>query len=162
VRHGNSHATIEPYRALEASDGGFLLAVGTDRQFEILCEKVIGGRTSLRTPLRHERGTRLEPRGARPILEEVFKAGTRETWLARCKAFWHSAGPVAGVLEAIRSPQADALARPRDDAEGRTVPTIRPPFFLPDFGEPAPAAPPRLGEDTDRLFAEVGLAEPSR
>src|ERR1035441_190229 len=36
TRHGNSHATIEPYRAFEAADGGFLLAVGTDRQFEVL------------------------------------------------------------------------------------------------------------------------------
>src|SRR5450756_2915996 len=42
TRHGNSHATIEPYRAFEASDGGFLLAVGTDRQFEALCGKVLG------------------------------------------------------------------------------------------------------------------------
>src|ERR1039457_1588883 len=44
TRHGNSHATIEPYRAFEAADGGFLLAVGTDRQFEILCENVLGRR----------------------------------------------------------------------------------------------------------------------
>jgi crotonobetainyl-CoA:carnitine CoA-transferase CaiB-like acyl-CoA transferase len=40
------------------------------------------------------------------------------------------------------------------------VPTVRPPFFLPDFDEPEPAAPPRLGEDTERLFAEVGLVAP--
>ena len=164
VRHGNSHATIEPYRALEASDGGFLLAVGTDRQFEILCEKVIGRPDLVADPRFATNAGRVSNRAALvPILEEVFKAGTRETWLARCKAFGIPAGPVAGVLEAIRSPQADALGTVLETTrEGRTVPTIRPPFFLPDFGEPAPAAPPRLGEDTDRLFAEVGLAEPSR
>jgi hypothetical protein len=37
---------------------------------------------------------------------------------------------------------------------------VRPPFFLPDFVEPAPVAPPHLGEDTERLFAEVGLVAP--
>jgi crotonobetainyl-CoA:carnitine CoA-transferase CaiB-like acyl-CoA transferase len=37
------------------------------------------------------------------------------------------------------------------------VPTVRPPFFLDGFDEPAPMAPPRLGEDTEKLFEEVGL-----
>ncbi len=162
TRHGNSHATIEPYRAFEASDGGFLLAVGTDRQFEILCGKVIGRPDLVADPRFSTNAGRVSNRAALvPILEEVFKAGTRETWLARCKASGIPAGPVAGVLEAIHSPQAAALdsilVTTRD---GRTVPTIRAPFFLEGFDDPAPTAPPRLGEDTARLFAEVGLAAP--
>jgi len=41
-RHGNAHASIEPYRSFSAADGDFLLAVGTDRQFAVLCERVLG------------------------------------------------------------------------------------------------------------------------
>ena len=35
-RHGNAHPQIVPYRIFEASDGEFVLGVGTDRQFEQL------------------------------------------------------------------------------------------------------------------------------
>src|SRR5207248_2979947 len=35
-RHGNAHPSLEPYRPFQASDGTFIVAVGTDRQFEAL------------------------------------------------------------------------------------------------------------------------------
>ncbi len=164
TRHGNSHATIEPYRAFEASDGGFLLAIGTDRQFGILCEGVIG-RPDLATNPRFATNVgRVSNRAALvPILEEIFARESRATWLARLREAALPAGPIAGPLEGIRSPQATALGSVLETTrDGRTVPTIRPPFFLDGFAEPAPVAPPRLGEDTERLFAEVGLdcAEP--
>jgi crotonobetainyl-CoA:carnitine CoA-transferase CaiB-like acyl-CoA transferase len=164
TRHGNSHATIEPYRMFEAADGPFLLAVGTDRQFGVLCEKVIGRPDLVADQRFATNAGRVSNRAALvPILEGVFKAGAREAWLARCKAGGIPAGPVAGVLEALRSPQAQALGSVLEtERDGRRVPTVRPPFFLPDFDESAPVAPPRLGEDTVRLFAEVGLPAPPR
>jgi len=164
TRHGNSHATIEPYRAFEASDGGFLLAVGTDRQFETLCAKVLDREDIARDARFATNAARVVNRGDLvPILASLFAKEPRATWLARLKAAGIPAGPVAGVLEAIRSPQATALGSVLATARnGRTVPTIRPPFFLDGFADPAPAAPPRLGEDTEKLFAEVGLVPPSR
>jgi crotonobetainyl-CoA:carnitine CoA-transferase CaiB-like acyl-CoA transferase len=159
TRHGNAHATIEPYRMFEASDGPFLLAVGTDRQFRTLCERVLG-RDDLASDARFgTNAARVIHRNELvPVLSALFAAEPRETWLSRCKAAGIPAGPVAGVLEAIRSPQAGALGSVLETArDGRTVPTIRPPFFLEEFEDPPPAAPPRLGEDTARLFAEVGL-----
>ena len=163
TRHGNSHATIEPYRAFEASDGGFLLAVGTDRQFEALCEKVLGQEDIAKDARFSTNAARVVNRKELvPILASLFAKEPRATWLERCKSAGIPAGPVAGVLEAIRSPQATALGSILETTRnGRTVPTIRPPFFLDGFADPAPAAPPRLGEDTERLFAEVGLAPPS-
>jgi crotonobetainyl-CoA:carnitine CoA-transferase CaiB-like acyl-CoA transferase len=163
TRHGNSHATIEPYRAFEASDGGFLLAVGTDRQFEALCEKVLGREDIARDARFSTNAERVVNRKELvPILASLFAKEPRATWLERFKAAGIPAGPVAGVLEAIRSSQAMALGSVLPTTRnGRTVPTIRPPFFLDGFADPAPTAPPRLGEDTERLFAEVGLASPS-
>jgi crotonobetainyl-CoA:carnitine CoA-transferase CaiB-like acyl-CoA transferase len=40
TRHGNAHPQIVPYRTFEASDGAFVLGVGTDRQFERLAALV--------------------------------------------------------------------------------------------------------------------------
>jgi crotonobetainyl-CoA:carnitine CoA-transferase CaiB-like acyl-CoA transferase len=96
-----------------------------------------------------------------PILGVVFAKESRATWLQRCKAAGIPAGPVAGPLEALRSPQATALGSILETTrDGRSVPTVRPPYFLDGFEDPAPAAPPRLGEDTEKLFAEVGLTAP--
>ena len=163
VRHGNSHATIEPYRMFEAADGPFLLAVGTDRQFGILCERVLG-RPDLSADSRFSTNAArvVNRKELVPVLEEIFEKETRATWLARFRDAALPAGPVAGVLEAIRSPQAAALGSILEVTRNeRTVPTIRPPFFFEGFSDPAPAGPPRLGEDTERLFAEVGLAAPA-
>ena len=162
TRHGNSHATIEPYRSFEASDGAFLLAVGTDRQFEALCKKVLGHEELASDARFSTNAARVVNREALvPILAALFAAKPRATWLKGFKAAGIPAGPVAGVLEALRSDQATALGSVlQTSRDGRSVPTVRPPFFLPDFDEPAPAAPPRLGEDTRRLFAEVGLPAP--
>ncbi len=159
TRHGNSHATIEPYRMFEAADGPFLLAVGTERQFGVLCERVLG-RPDLSADSRFStNGARLANRNDLvSILVALFSKEPRETWLARCKSAGIPAGPVAGVLEAIRSSQANALGSILEvTRNGRTVPTIRPPFFFEGFSDPEPDAPPRLGEDTERLFGEVGL-----
>jgi len=40
-RYGNGHATVTPYQTFSASDGQFVRCVGDDRQFRILCERVL-------------------------------------------------------------------------------------------------------------------------
>ncbi|MGA7990894.1 MAG: CoA transferase [Thermoanaerobaculia bacterium] len=162
ARQGNAHATIEPYRAFEAADGVFLLAVGTDRQFGILCERVLRmGDLAQDARFATNAGRVANRDDLVPVLAALFSKEPRAAWLERCKAAGIPAGPVAGVLEALRSPQATALGSILETArDGRSVPTVRPPFFLPGFDEPAPTAPPRLGEDTERLFSEVGLHAP--
>ena len=161
-RHGNAHASIEPYRMFEASDGPFLLAVGTDRQFGILCERVLGWGELASDARFSTNASRVKNRTAlAPILQEAFASLPRAEWLGRCRAAGIPAGPVLGVLEGLRAPQARALDSVLvTERDGRTVPTVRPPFFLEGFSDPPPAAPPRLGEDTARLFAEVGLPVP--
>ena len=162
ARHGNAHASIEPYRMFEAADGPFLLAVGTDRQFGVLCERVLR-KGDLASDARFStNAARVENRAALdPILREAFASLPRAEWLTRCREAGIPAGPVLGVLEGLRAPQARALDSVLMTERGdRTVPTIRPPFFLEEFSDPRPAAPPRLGEDTARLFAEVGLPVP--
>ena len=162
TRHGNSHATIEPYRAFEASDGAFLLAVGTDRQFEVLSGNVLGRSDLASDPRFSTNAARVVNRKELvPILAALFAAEPRATWLLRCKATGIPSGPVVGPLEALHSSQATALGSILETTrDGRTVPTVRPPFFLEEFEDPSPTAPPRLGEDTERLFAEVGLGAP--
>src|SRR5690606_37239269 len=40
-RYGNAHANVVPYEVFQAADVPLALAIGNDRQFKTLCEKVL-------------------------------------------------------------------------------------------------------------------------
>lgn len=152
-RYGNAHPSIEPYRPFEASDAPFLVAVGTDAQFERLV--AAAGLPGLAYEARFATSAeRVRHRGELfPILAARFAEGTRRHWLETLAAAGVPCGPVAGVHEALHSAHAVAnglvLATWRPD--GSIVPTVRSPIRLDGFEEPSPSAPPRLGEGRDRL-----------
>ncbi|MGH9366908.1 MAG: CaiB/BaiF CoA transferase family protein [Thermoanaerobaculia bacterium] len=154
-RHGNAHPQIVPYRPFRASDGEFILAVGTDPQFARLCEIV--GRPSWREDPRFATnparvGNRVELESA---LEEVFRRGPRAAWLERFREGGVPAGPVRGPLEALLSETARALGAVR---EARGVRFVASPIRV--DGHQAPLAfPPALDADGQRLRGEFGLPE---
>ena len=59
-RHGNAHPQIVPYRMFEASDGDFVLGVGTDRQFEKLARLLGRPEWAESDSVPHQRGPRTE------------------------------------------------------------------------------------------------------
>jgi crotonobetainyl-CoA:carnitine CoA-transferase CaiB-like acyl-CoA transferase len=158
ARHGNGHPSLEPYRAFDAADGPFLVAVGTERQFARLADIV--GRPELASDPRFATNeARVVHRDALlPFLGEAFAAAPRTHWIARCRAAEIPAGEIAGPLAALRSAQAEALGAVLETTRGgRTVPTIAPPFRFDELPRPAPLAPPRLDEDGARVRGELGL-----
>jgi glutaryl-CoA transferase len=164
ARHGNGHPSLEPYRAFEAQDGPFLLAVGTDRQFGALAENVLGSPELATDPRFATNRARVEHRRELlPLLAVAFLELPRAEWIARCRTASIPAGEIAGVLEALRSPQAEALGSVLvTERAGRRVATIAPPFRFQDLATPPASAPPRLDEDGDGVRAELGLRDPQR
>jgi len=107
-RHGSAHPQIVPYRTFEASDGAFVLAVGTDRQFERLATLV--GRPEWSAGSYAANAGRVAGRVAlESELSRILRGDTRASWLARFRAAGIPAGPVRGPLEALRSETARAL-----------------------------------------------------
>jgi len=107
-RHGSAHPQIVPYRTFEASDGAFVLAVGTDRQFERLAGLV--GRPDWSAGPYSANAGRVAGREAlESELSRILRGDTRASWLARFRAAGIPAGPVRGPLEALRSETARAL-----------------------------------------------------
>ncbi len=98
-----------PYRTFDASDGAFVLGVGTDRQFERLAALV--GRPEWAADERYRANAdRVRHRVALEAeLSEIFRRETRESWVSSCRAAGIPAGPVRGPLEALRSETARAL-----------------------------------------------------
>jgi glutaryl-CoA transferase len=157
-RYGNAHAQIVPYQLFAAADGDFILAVGTDRQFRVLCDQVIG-----RPELAASRLFATNPERVRhreelvAELARIFRSASRSEWLRRCRAAGVPAGPVQRPLEAARSPQAKALGLLRAEQGFLGVASpIR-------SETPGPwRTPPRLDEHGEAIRKEFGLESGSR
>ena len=152
-RFGNAHPQIVPYRTFDASDGAFVLGVGTDRQFERLAGLL--GRPQWISDARYRtNGARVANREAlERELASIFRGDSRETWVARCRAADIPAGPVRGPLEALRSGTAAAL---RAVLAERGVEFVASPVRVEGRARRL-EFPPALDQDGDRIRREFDL-----
>ncbi|HEX7878606.1 MAG TPA: CoA transferase [Candidatus Eisenbacteria bacterium] len=157
ARMGNLHPMLAPYATMAASDGWFNVAVGTPGQWRAFCTAV--ERPELADDARFATNAdRVRHREALDdILLPLFRARPRAYWLARLAAADVPSGAVRKVSEALESEQAAA----RNMVVTLPHPTIGPirqvglPLnFSATPGAPR-SAPPRLGEHTDAVLAEL-------
>jgi crotonobetainyl-CoA:carnitine CoA-transferase CaiB-like acyl-CoA transferase len=152
-RHGNAHPQIVPYRMFEASDGEFVLGVGTDRQFERLAA-LVGRPDWAGTGPYATNDARVQKRDAlERELAQIFAAEPRAAWVEKCRAAGIPAGPVRGALEALGSETAKALGIVVEQDGVRFVAS-------PIRAEGAEARlrfPPALDADGERIRREFDL-----
>ncbi len=152
---GNAHPNIVPYQLFEAADRPFILAAGNDRLYRWTCEAI--GRPDL---AEDERFTTNRDRVRHrdelvPILAEVLRTRSAAEWLALLEERNVPSAPVRTVDEVFASPEGAAMVQQVEDpvrgmlrlvadpiAVGATLPEVRMP-------------PPRLGEHTDEILAEL-------
>ena len=151
-RWGNSHAQITPYRPFAATDGDFIVAVGTERQFSRLCE-IVGRPEWAQEPRFRTNAARVANRESlERELEEIFARRGREEWIAACRAAGIPSGPVRGPLEALMSETARALEAV---VSSSGVKFVASPIRL---DAPAPVRfPPKLDEHGAALREEFDL-----
>ena len=151
-RFGNAHPQIVPYRPFHASDGEFIVAAGTDRQFARLCS-IVGRDAWAQDPSFRTNAGRVENREAiERGFEESFRARPRAHWIAACRGAGVPAGPVQGPLEALGSQTARDLGAV---VSSGGVKFVASPIRL---EAPAPVRfPPALDEHGERLRREFGL-----
>lgn len=152
-RHGNAHPQIVPYRTFAASDGDFVVAAGTDRQFARLA-RLVGRPEWANDPRFRSNEARLANRsGVERELAGIFEKEPREAWLSRLREAGVPVGPVRGPLEALRSETARALAAV---VSSGGVSFVASPIRL--EGHEAPVRfPPALDADGESLRREFGL-----
>jgi crotonobetainyl-CoA:carnitine CoA-transferase CaiB-like acyl-CoA transferase len=160
ARFGNAHPNIVPYETFAARDGRFALASGSDGQWRALClelgrEDWAADETLATNAGRvHARDTLV------PALDRLFSEMTVDEAVALCHRAGVPAGPVRGVAEAFADPQTAArgMVVTMDRPEG-PIRLVGSPLALlgtpPDYRLP----PPRLGEHTAEVLAELGLSE---
>ncbi|MBM4440404.1 MAG: CoA transferase [Candidatus Rokubacteria bacterium] len=159
-RHGSAHPFMVPFQAFEAKDGWLYAAVWHDRLWAPFCAAV--ERPELeRDPRFADRPTRFAHREElRALLRPIFRERTIGEWMQRLEAADVLCTPVNGFADLPRDPQVQAggmLVEEEHPRAGRFTtlgPAVR--FTATPGTRRTPA--PALGEHTDAVLAEAGLA----
>ncbi|HUP55468.1 MAG TPA: CoA transferase [Methylomirabilota bacterium] len=160
-RRGNAHPNIVPYESFATSDGEIVVAVGSERQWPRFCA-AIGAAGLAVDPRFATNGERVASRAVlRPLIAERVATRSTADWLQTLAEADVPAGPVTDVLTAFESPEARARSM-LVEVEHPALGVLRQAGIPIEF-EHTPgtirSAPPLLGEHTDDVLAELGLAE---
>lgn len=158
---GNENPTAAPSGTFRTGAGLLNIAANEQSQFEALC--AVLGRPELATDPRFvEREARKRHRAAlKAELEAALAAADAASWARRLAAAGVPAGPVLSLEGALEQEQVRARGAIREvpapaPLEG-LLRLVRAGFRLAS-GDPAPMGPPpRLGEHSDVILAELGL-----
>ncbi len=157
---GNAHPSIVPYETFRAADGAIVIAVGTDRQFQLLCEAL--GAPGLAADERFRRNAgrvehRVELVGR---LDAIVLGLTRAEVATRLTAAGVPHGVVRGIDEVASTFPSTVVEL---DHEGpRPIPGFRGPFVVDGVRCSTRRAPPLLGADSTAILAELGATPEGR
>jgi crotonobetainyl-CoA:carnitine CoA-transferase CaiB-like acyl-CoA transferase len=158
-RAGASHACIYPYGPFETGDGSVMLGVQNEREWVILCEKVLElpdlatEERFINTTARSERREELyqimcaqfSKYSAQEVLERLDQAGIANSKLNDMQGVWEH-------------PQLNARRRFAEvETEAGTVKTMMPPGMSADVA-PRLERVPRVGEHNEEILAELGIS----
>ena len=155
-RHGSAFPTIVPYQAFRTADGDLMVAAANDRLFVALCEAV--GLPELGADPRFATNpSRIEHREALvAALEERLAQEPSSVWAERLEAAGVPAAPVQSTAEAADHEQTRAIGILQQLGKHQAV-------ALPVAADGERvlhrSPPPRLGEHTAQVLAEIGYAE---
>ncbi len=162
-RIGNAHQNIVPYQTFQTADGYMIIAVGNDRQFREYC--AIIGVPALADDARFaaNRG-RVENRlQLIPLLTGPMLARSTAEWVEALESAAVPCGPILGIDQVFENVQVLArgmqIGLTRED--GVQVPGVASPIQFSETPIEYEKAPPRLGDGTEKVLAEVlGLSAP--
>jgi crotonobetainyl-CoA:carnitine CoA-transferase CaiB-like acyl-CoA transferase len=156
-RMGNRHPTIVPYETFTASDGEFVLAVGTDEQWRKFCE-VAALDAGDRFATNRERVTGYAE--LRPIIAARVHTQTRSYWIERLGQAGVPCGSVRDLHEVFTDPQiaARSMVVPMSHPTAGDIRVLGSPLKLSDTPATQRTPPPTLGQHTESVLQrDLGL-----
>lgn len=156
-RVGNAHANIVPFQTFKTSSRWITLCVGTDAQWQRFCDAAGLHELAQDDRFRTNRGRVAHREILVPILEQRLAERSAEEWLQLLEGANVPASPILGVDEAFEHPQTKACDMVLE-VDHPTSGKIRLAGFPFKFSMTPPRVrypPPRLGEHTDEIMAEL-------
>ena len=161
-RLGNAHPNIVPYQTFETVDGHIIMAVGNDRQFTEFCTIIgvpeLAGDERFKTNrARVENRAQLET-----LLKLPMKTRTTSRWVEAFEAAAVPCGPINTIAQMFEDPQvlARGLQIGLTRGDGVQIPGVANPIRFSETPVDYEIAPPKLGDGTERVLADVlGLTE---
>lgn len=146
--------------AFVASDGlPFAVHLSTPQKFWVGLSEAVGRPELVGHPDFATKADRIRNYDLlRDTLDATFRTHPRSVWLERLEAADVPAAPILTIAEAIDTPQVKAKGIIDFDAEGASHGLVRSPVAIDGVHLASPLPPPKLGEHTDALLAELGLA----
>jgi formyl-CoA transferase len=157
---GNDNVTASPSGTFRTGDGLINIAANKQEQFEAVC-RVVGRPEWTADPRFADRHARLQHRAAlTSLLEQALAADSTEAWWQRLNQAGVPAGPVYTVPQALEHPQVAGRGMlatfPDVPGVGRDVRVLRTGFKVNGQAPAVASPPPRLGEHTAAILAELG------
>ena len=156
-RRGNQHPNIMPYQVFGAADGLLILAVGNDAQFERFCK--FCGKPEIAADKRYATNSqRLKHRDTlTPIIADLIAAHSIKHWVEGLTSVNVPCGPINTVDQVFADPQVKARGMEiamahGDDPELRLIGS---PMKFSESPVSYRRPPPRLGEHTEEVLAEL-------
>jgi crotonobetainyl-CoA:carnitine CoA-transferase CaiB-like acyl-CoA transferase len=157
TRMGNAHSAIAPYETLRASDGMIMVAAPNPRLWKQLCTAI--GATHLIDDARFLTNTeRVQNRPAlRQELEAAMAHFSVDDMLVKLEAVGVPAGRVRTIAQAIADPQVEPrqMLLGFDDPELADFRVVGNPIKLSETPANPSRRPPKLGEHTQEILAEL-------
>ncbi len=154
-RYGNGHPNIVPYRTYAAADGDLALAVGNDRQFQVLAG-LVGHPEWAEDPRFATNPERVRNRDTVDrMVGEVIAGKTRAEWVEILEEVGIPAGPINRVSEALSNPQTVEREMVVELGDLRTLGL---PIEMTATPSSVRLEPPVLGADTDAVLDELGYS----
>jgi len=158
-RRGSAHATVVPYQAFACADGRYItLGTGNDRLFRRFCE--VAGLAFADDPRFRTNPDRIRHRAELiPLLEAAFRSRPAAAWLQVLGRAGVPCGPIATVDEIVRDPQVRAreMVVEIDHPSAGRIPVPGLPIKCSQTPGSIRRPPPRLGEHTAEVLAELGV-----
>ena len=155
TRMGNAHPNLAPYQPFPCSDGMVIIAVGNDGQFRALCGALVleiedrFATNALRVANREALG---------PLIAAKTQSFTMQGLMQALEAAGVPCGPVNTIDQVFEEPQAIhrglTVEQTRPDLAD-PVRTVASPIRLSKTPVRYDAPPPKLGQDTEAVLAEL-------